>query len=160
MATTPPATSAGRQQVLRSDGGEQPDSGAREHGRDHRHHGADRSPGVTPNLAPGVYRVGTLAGTGKRSAVHRTAAQRQPAAMLDPFSLGSWCWSEMIASCRRSRPAARSMGCVARLPVIELRENRRQVAPWERDALALLRDGRGDEALERYREHDRVRLGG
>ncbi len=33
-------------------------------------------------------------------------------------------------------------GLRARLPVIELRENRRQVEEWERDALALLRDGR------------------
>ena len=51
-------------------------------------------------------------------------------------------------------------GLRARLPVIELHENRRQVASWERDALALLRDGRGDEALEHYRAHDRVCLGG
>lgn len=50
-------------------------------------------------------------------------------------------------------------GLRARLPVIELRENRRQVESWERDALALLRDGRGDEALTQYRAHDRVRLG-
>ncbi len=50
-------------------------------------------------------------------------------------------------------------GLRARLPLIELRENRRQVEAWERDALALLRDGRGDEALVRYREHGRVRLG-
>jgi ATP-dependent exoDNAse (exonuclease V) alpha subunit len=47
-------------------------------------------------------------------------------------------------------------GLRARLPVIELRENRRQVESWERDALALLRDGCGEEALERYRVHHRV----
>ncbi len=50
-------------------------------------------------------------------------------------------------------------GLRARLPVIELRENRRQVEAWERDALALLRDGRGREALERYDAHGRLRAG-
>ncbi len=40
---------------------------------------------------------------------------------------------------------------ITRLPVIELRENRRQAERWERDALALLRDGRGAEALRRVR---------
>jgi AAA domain len=42
-----------------------------------------------------------------------------------------------------------------RLPVIELRENRRQSERWERDALELLRDGQGGEALERFGEHGR-----
>jgi conjugative relaxase-like TrwC/TraI family protein len=46
-----------------------------------------------------------------------------------------------------------------RLPAIELRENRRQVAPWERDALAMLRDGDGHAALQRYTAHGRVRTG-
>ena len=41
------------------------------------------------NIAPGVYRVGTLAESVKRCAVLRIAAQRLPAAMLYPFSLGS-----------------------------------------------------------------------
>ena len=54
----------------------------------------------------------------------------------------SWCSSATISRCRRSRPVARSVGCATRLPVIELRENRRQVEAWERDALGLLRDGR------------------
>jgi serine/threonine protein kinase len=40
-------------------------------------------------FASGRYRVGTLAENRKRSADHRTAAQRLPAAMPDPFSLGS-----------------------------------------------------------------------
>ena len=40
------------------------------------------------NLAPLVYRVGTLAESGRRSAVQPTAAQRLPAPMLAPFSLG------------------------------------------------------------------------
>jgi conjugative relaxase-like TrwC/TraI family protein len=47
----------------------------------------------------------------------------------------------------------------ARLPVIELNENRRQVARWERDALALLRDGDHHTALQRYEERGRVMTG-
>jgi conjugative relaxase-like TrwC/TraI family protein len=50
-------------------------------------------------------------------------------------------------------------GLRARLRVIELPENRRQVEEWERDALALLRDGRGREALDRYQAHGRLRAG-
>ena len=50
-------------------------------------------------------------------------------------------------------------GLATRLPVIELRENRRQVERWERDALALLRDGDGGEALGRY-ERARPRRAG
>ena len=46
-----------------------------------------------------------------------------------------------------------------RLDPIELKENRRQAAQWERDALTLLRDGRADEALRRYRAHGRVVVG-
>ena len=46
-----------------------------------------------------------------------------------------------------------------RLPVIELKENRRQSAAWERDALALLRDGDAAEALRRYERHGRVTTG-
>jgi len=43
--------------------------------------------------------------------------------------------------------------------VIELCENRRQIERWERDALALLRDGHGNEALQRYERHGRVVVG-
>ena len=50
-------------------------------------------------------------------------------------------------------------GLRTRLDVIELRENRRQVAAWEREALELLRDGRGEEALERYSERGRITVG-
>jgi ATP-dependent exoDNAse (exonuclease V) alpha subunit len=46
-----------------------------------------------------------------------------------------------------------------RLPAIELKENRRQHAAWERDALALLRDGDANEGLRRYEEHGRVATG-
>lgn len=50
-------------------------------------------------------------------------------------------------------------GLLDRLPAIELRENRRQVEPWEQQALALLRDGRGREALDEYEAHGRLRAG-
>ena len=44
------------------------------------------------------------------------------------------------------------LGALAtRLPVVELVDNRRQQEAWERDALALLRDGDTDEALSRLR---------
>jgi conjugative relaxase-like TrwC/TraI family protein len=43
-----------------------------------------------------------------------------------------------------------------RLPVIELTENRRQAAQWERDALALLRDGDPERALRMYEDHGRI----
>jgi ATP-dependent exoDNAse (exonuclease V) alpha subunit len=46
-----------------------------------------------------------------------------------------------------------------RLPVIELAENRRQAAAWERDALALLRDGDSRRALRAYEDHGRVVTG-
>jgi ATP-dependent exoDNAse (exonuclease V) alpha subunit len=47
----------------------------------------------------------------------------------------------------------------SRLPVIELTENRRQTAEWERDALALLRDGDPGKALRLYEDHERVVIG-
>src|SRR4029079_8871807 len=50
-------------------------------------------------------------------------------------------------------------GLRARLPAIELRENRRQAQAWERDALALLRDGEADAALEHYQRHGRIHAG-
>src|SRR4051794_1410771 len=40
-------------------------------------------------LAPVAYRVGTLATNGMRSAIPPATALSQPAAMLDPFSLGT-----------------------------------------------------------------------
>jgi hypothetical protein len=46
-----------------------------------------------------------------------------------------------------------------RLPAIELTENRRQVSQWERDALALLRDGDAGQALDRYEAEGRVMTG-
>ena len=47
-------------------------------------------------------------------------------------------------------------GLTTRLPAIELHENRRQVDGWERDALALLRDGSVELALQRYQDRGRV----
>jgi conjugative relaxase-like TrwC/TraI family protein len=43
-----------------------------------------------------------------------------------------------------------------RLGASELTENRRQLQAWERDALELVRGGLVDEAVDAYREHDRV----
>ena len=61
--------------------------------------------------------------------------------------------------CRRSSAGGAFRGLCARLPVIELRENRRQVEAWERDALALLREGDGEEALDAVRGARPVRAG-
>ena len=43
-----------------------------------------------------------------------------------------------------------------RLGASELVENRRQLHAWERDAIELVRQGLVDQAVEAYREHDRV----
>jgi ATP-dependent exoDNAse (exonuclease V) alpha subunit len=43
--------------------------------------------------------------------------------------------------------------------VIELHDNRRQEHAWERQAVALLRDGDVDRALGLYERHGRVRIG-
>lgn len=50
-------------------------------------------------------------------------------------------------------------GLCQRLGAVELTENRRQEVEWERQALALLRDGRTDEAVAAYCEHGRVVIG-
>lgn len=50
-------------------------------------------------------------------------------------------------------------GLLTRVPVIELRENRRQVAGWERDALQLVRSGAAVEAVDRYTERERIVVG-
>ena len=53
--------------------------------------------------------------------------------------------------------AGGTFGALARrLPAIELRENRRQVAAWEREALALLREGDADGAVQRYAARGRI----
>jgi len=53
--------------------------------------------------------------------------------------------------------AGGAFGALAkRLPAIELRENRRQVAVWEREALALLRAGDADGAVRRYARRGRI----
>jgi ATP-dependent exoDNAse (exonuclease V) alpha subunit len=53
--------------------------------------------------------------------------------------------------------AGGTFGALARqLPAIELRKNRRQVAAWEREALALLRDGDADGAVQRYAARGRI----
>ena len=50
-------------------------------------------------------------------------------------------------------------GLVHRGLGVELRENRRQIERWEREALDHLRDGRVEEALEVYARHGRVFAG-
>jgi ATP-dependent exoDNAse (exonuclease V) alpha subunit len=45
------------------------------------------------------------------------------------------------------------------LPSVRLSGNVRQHEPWERDALAVLRDGDVLDALSRYHEHGRVHVG-
>jgi conjugative relaxase-like TrwC/TraI family protein len=47
-------------------------------------------------------------------------------------------------------------GLRLRLGASVLIENRRQHEAWERDALELVRDGQVDQAVQAYREHDRV----
>jgi len=48
---------------------------------------------------------------------------------------------------------------VRRLPAVELTENIRQRQEWERTALAQLRDGSVDQAVEMYRQHRRLVIG-
>jgi len=50
-------------------------------------------------------------------------------------------------------------GLMTRLPVIELHENRRQLAQWERDALRSLRAGDAPEAVQRYDAAERIVVG-
>jgi len=53
--------------------------------------------------------------------------------------------------------AGGTFGALARrLAAIELRENRRQTAEWEREALALIRDGDADGAVRRYATRGRI----
>lgn len=49
-------------------------------------------------------------------------------------------------------------GIKNRLPAVELSEVRRQPFGWERDALDLIREGRSQEAIAAYMDHDRVVL--
>ena len=50
-------------------------------------------------------------------------------------------------------------GLVARMGANQLLENRRQVQPWEREALRDLRDGRVRQAMTAYAARGRLRLG-
>jgi ATP-dependent exoDNAse (exonuclease V) alpha subunit len=47
-------------------------------------------------------------------------------------------------------------GLRVRLGASVLTENRRQQAAWEREALELVRDGQVDQAVQAYREHERM----
>ena len=56
--------------------------------------------------------------------------------------------------------AGGTFGALARrLPAIELRENRRQAAAWEREALSMLREGDADGAVRRYADRGRIFAG-
>ena len=46
-----------------------------------------------------------------------------------------------------------------RLPTVTLTDNIRQHEPWERAALAELRDGSVDRAIDAYRQHQRLIIG-
>ncbi|HEX8741505.1 MAG TPA: MobF family relaxase [Thermoleophilaceae bacterium] len=48
---------------------------------------------------------------------------------------------------------------LTRTQPIELTENRRQGEAWEREALDHLREGRAEEAIDRYQRHGRIVLG-
>src|ERR1700741_2998987 len=50
-------------------------------------------------------------------------------------------------------------GLLTRVPVIELTENRRQAAEWEREAVALARSGASGDAVRSYERHERVLSG-
>jgi ATP-dependent exoDNAse (exonuclease V) alpha subunit len=50
-------------------------------------------------------------------------------------------------------------GLLTRVPVIELTENRRQAAAWEREALTLVRRGSAGEAVGAYDTHERIVAG-
>ncbi len=50
-------------------------------------------------------------------------------------------------------------GLLSRVPVIELQENRRQLAEWERDALQALRRGDARTAVDAYARADRIVVG-
>jgi ATP-dependent exoDNAse (exonuclease V) alpha subunit len=50
-------------------------------------------------------------------------------------------------------------GLLTRVPVIELTENRRQAAEWERDALALVRNRSAVEAIGAYDQRERIVVG-
>jgi conjugative relaxase-like TrwC/TraI family protein len=50
-------------------------------------------------------------------------------------------------------------GLIARQPVLELKDNRRQREEWEREALRQLRDGDPSAALAAYHTHGRITIG-
>ena len=59
------------------------------------------------------------------------------------------------------RPTAGGLfaALTVRLPVLELRDNRRQQPEWEIEALRQLRDGNTTHALHAYVRHDRITVG-
>ena len=85
------------------------------------------------------------------------APGRWPTCRRRPTTPGPrWSWSEIPASCPRSKPVGRWPRLIDRVGAIELTENRRQQSTWERVALDALRTGRADVALATYERAGRI----
>jgi conjugative relaxase-like TrwC/TraI family protein len=90
----------------------------------------------------------SMIGTRQLLDLLQTAAEQQAKVVLvgDPYQLSEIEAGGLFASLAGSEDALR------------LHTNQRQAEPWERDALAALRDGDPTRALDAYADHDRVRL--
>jgi conjugative relaxase-like TrwC/TraI family protein len=90
----------------------------------------------------------SMIGTRQLLDLLRTAAEQQAKVVLvgDPNQLSEIEAGGLFASLAGTEDALR------------LHTNQRQAEPWERDALAALRDGDPTRALDAYADHDRVRL--
>lgn len=102
-------------------------------------------------LSPGTVIVvdeASMIGTRQLLDLLQTATDQQAKVVLvgDPHQLSEIEAGGLFASLAASEDALR------------LHTNQRQAEPWERDALAALRDGDPTRALDAYADHDRVRL--
>lgn len=90
----------------------------------------------------------SMIGTRQMLELLQTAAQQNAKVVLvgDPCQLSEIEAGGLFASLAGSEHALR------------LSTNQRQAEPWEREALAALRDGDPTRALDAYADHDRVRL--
>jgi hypothetical protein len=109
-------------------------------------------PGNAPGLPPGVVVVVDEAGM---------VGTRQLAAISDLVEQAAG--KLILIGDDRQLPEIDAGGLFRalanRLPSIELTENMRQRDPWERTALAELRDGSVERAVEMYRHHRRLIIG-
>lgn len=108
-------------------------------------------PGPLPGLAPGTVVVVDEAGmVGTRKLARLLAYAEQSAAQV------------VLVGDPRQLPEVEAGGAfpalAKALPVVELRENRRQAEAWERDALAELRSGSPRLALTAYQGSGRLHL--